>query len=106
MQAHEVETTVITADPTETAPVLETTVGNEQPVVTVPYSSLHPSPLNARTKPLTGIPALAVSIRAKGLMQNNRNLSGCYITIAASTRSADSHIWGLGSNGTVMGFFR
>ncbi|WP_213762432.1 ParB/RepB/Spo0J family partition protein [Caballeronia sp. dw_19] len=70
MQAHEVETTVITADPTETAPVLETTVGNEQPVVTVPYSSLHPSPLNARTKPLTGIPALAVSIRAKGLLQN------------------------------------
>jgi len=70
MQAHEVETTVITADPTETAPVLETTVGNEPPVVTVPYSSLHPSPLNARTKPLTGIPALAVSIRAKGLLQN------------------------------------
>jgi len=70
MQAHEVETTVITTDPTETAPVLETTVGNEQPVVTVPYSSLHPSPLNARTKPLTGIPALAVSIRAKGLLQN------------------------------------
>ncbi|WP_031358678.1 ParB/RepB/Spo0J family partition protein [Caballeronia sordidicola] len=70
MQAHEVETTVITTDPTETAPVLETTVGNEQPVMTVPYSSLHPSPLNARTKPLTGIPALAVSIRAKGLLQN------------------------------------
>lgn len=70
MQAHEVETTVITADPTETVPVLETTVGNEQPVVTVPYSSLHPSPLNARTKPLTGIPSLAVSIRAKGLLQN------------------------------------
>ncbi len=51
MQAHEVKTTaeiiVATADATETAPVLETTVGNEQPVVTVPYSSLHPSPLNA-----------------------------------------------------------
>jgi ParB family chromosome partitioning protein len=74
MRAHEVETTAelvaATANPTETAPVLETTVGNEQPVVTVPYSSLHPSPLNARTKPLTGIPALAVSIRAKGLLQN------------------------------------
>src|SRR5258708_17654869 len=70
MQALEVKTPVITADATETAPVLETTVGNEQPVVTVPYSSLHPSPLNARTKPLTGIPALAVSIRAKGLLQN------------------------------------
>ncbi|MFM0013336.1 ParB N-terminal domain-containing protein [Paraburkholderia sediminicola] len=70
MQALEVKTTVITADDTETAPVLETTVGNEQPVVTVPYSSLHPSPLNARTKPLTGIPSLAVSIRAKGLLQN------------------------------------
>ncbi|MFT4435039.1 ParB/RepB/Spo0J family partition protein [Caballeronia sp. 15715] len=70
MQALEVKPTVIAADATETAPVLETTVGNEQPVVSVPYSSLHPSPLNARTKPLTGIPALAVSIRAKGLLQN------------------------------------
>lgn len=74
MQAHELETATeivaTTADTTETAPVLETIVGNEQPVVTVPYSSLHPSPLNARTKPLTGIPALAVSIRAKGLLQN------------------------------------
>ncbi|WP_335671964.1 ParB/RepB/Spo0J family partition protein [Burkholderia sp. PAMC 26561] len=38
--------------------------------MSVPYSSLHPSPLNARTKPLTGIAALAVSIRAKGLLQN------------------------------------
>jgi len=70
MQAHEVETTVIAADATETPPVLESTVGDEQPVVTVPYSSLHPSPLNACTKPLTGIPALAVSIRAKGLLQH------------------------------------
>jgi len=74
MQAHELETAAeivaATADTTETAPILETTVGNEQPVVTVPYSSLHPSPLNARTKPLTGVPALAVSIRAKGLLQN------------------------------------
>jgi len=74
MQAHELETAAeivaATADTTDTAPVLETTVGNEQPVVTVPYSSLHPSPLNARTKPPTGIPALAVSIRAKGLLQN------------------------------------
>ena len=74
MQAHEVETTAetiaATANATEATPVLETTVGKEQPVVTVPYSSLHPSPLNARTKPLTGIPSLAVSIRAKGLLQN------------------------------------
>ena len=69
MQSHEVETTT-TANATETAPVLETSFGNEQPVVTVPYSSLHPSPLNARTAPLTGIPALAVNIRAKGLLQN------------------------------------
>ncbi len=74
MQAHEVETTAeivaATANATETAPVLETSVGNEQPIATVPYSSLRPSPLNARTKPLTGIPALAISIRAKGLLQN------------------------------------
>ena len=69
MQAHEVQTTS-TANATETVPVLETCFGNEQPVVTVPYSSLHPSPLNARTAPLTGIPALAVNIRAKGLLQN------------------------------------
>uniref|UniRef100_UPI0026203047 ParB/RepB/Spo0J family partition protein n=1 Tax=Paraburkholderia sp. TaxID=1926495 RepID=UPI0026203047 len=74
MQAHEVETTAeivaATADTTDATTLLETTVGNEQPVVTVPYSSVRPSPHNARTKPLTGIPALAVSIRAKGLLQN------------------------------------
>ena len=69
MQAHEVQTTS-TANATETVPVLETCFGNEQPVLTVPYSSLSPSPLNARTATLTGIPALAVSIRAKGLLQN------------------------------------
>ncbi|SOE98756.1 chromosome partitioning protein, ParB family [Burkholderia sp. OK233] len=68
MQAHDVETT--TTDAAEASPVLETTFGNEQPIVTVPYSSLRPSPLNARTAPVTGIPALAVNIRAKGLLQN------------------------------------
>jgi ParB family chromosome partitioning protein len=68
MQA-QVEIT-ITADTTEAVQVLETTFGNEQPVVTVPYSTLRRSPLNARTKPLSGIPALAANIRAKGLLQN------------------------------------
>ena len=68
MQAHEIEIT--TMDAAESAPVLETTFGDEQPVVTVPYSSLRRSPLNARTAPLTGIPALSVNIRAKGLLQN------------------------------------
>ena len=68
MQAHEVETA--TTDAAETAPALETTFGNEQPVVTVSYSTLRPSQLNARTAPVTGIPALAVNIRAKGLLQN------------------------------------
>ena len=67
MQA-QVETPVV--DTAETASPLETSFGNEQPVVTVPYSSLLPSPLNARTLPLPGIPALATSIRAKGLLQN------------------------------------
>lgn len=52
------------------APLLETNFGNEQPIVTVPYSSLRKSPLNARTKPLTGIPGLADNIAAKGLLQN------------------------------------
>ncbi|MFM0369070.1 ParB/RepB/Spo0J family partition protein [Paraburkholderia aspalathi] len=69
MQAHEIETTA-TVSAAEVAPVLETTFGNEQPVVTVPYSSLSRSPLNARTKPLSGIPGLAANIRAKGLLQN------------------------------------
>ena len=64
----QVETTVV--ETTETASPLETSFGNEQPVITVPYSSLRPSPLNARTLPLSGIPALATSIRAKGLLQN------------------------------------
>ncbi|MGF6368997.1 ParB family chromosome partitioning protein [Paraburkholderia sp. RAU6.4a] len=52
------------------APLLETSFGNEQPVVTVPYSALRRTPLNARTKPLSGIDALATNIRAKGLLQN------------------------------------
>jgi ParB family transcriptional regulator, chromosome partitioning protein len=64
----QVETTKV--DTAETAAPLETSFGNEQPIVTVPYSSLRPSPLNARTKPLSGIPALATNIRAKGLLQN------------------------------------
>ncbi len=48
MQA-QVETTVVNTP--ETASPLETSFGDEQPVVTVPYSSLRPSPLNVRTKP-------------------------------------------------------
>ncbi|WP_454825241.1 ParB/RepB/Spo0J family partition protein [Paraburkholderia xenovorans] len=64
------QTETTTADTGETIPTLETNFGNEQPVVTVPYSSLRPSPLNARTKPLSNIPALAANIRAKGLLQN------------------------------------
>ncbi|MDN7444359.1 ParB/Srx family N-terminal domain-containing protein [Burkholderia cepacia] len=60
----------VTADTAETTAMLETNFGNEQPVVTVPYSSLRRSPLNARTKPLSGIPGLAANIRAKGLLQN------------------------------------
>ncbi|CAB3739816.1 hypothetical protein R8871_06537 [Paraburkholderia graminis C4D1M] len=63
-----VETAV--AETTESASPLETSFGNEQPVITVPYSSLRPSPLNARTQPLSGIPGLAANIRAKGLLQN------------------------------------
>lgn len=60
----------MTADTAAPATFLETHFGNEQPVVTVPYSNLRPSPLNARTKPLSGIPGLAANIRAKGLLQN------------------------------------
>ena len=67
MQA-QVETT--TKDNVETTSSLETNFGNEQPIVTVPYSSLRPSPLNARTKSLSGIPSLAANIHAKGLLQN------------------------------------
>jgi ParB family chromosome partitioning protein len=74
MQAHEVETAVetvaATANATEATPVLETSFGNEQPVVAVPYSSLRRSPLNARTNPLSRIDSLAANIRAKGLLQN------------------------------------
>ncbi|MBY4865136.1 ParB/Srx family N-terminal domain-containing protein [Burkholderia anthina] len=68
MQAQSETTTAVnTAEP---ATVLESHFGNEQPIVTVPYSTLRPSPLNARTKPLSGIPGLAANIRAKGLLQN------------------------------------
>jgi len=64
------QTETTTADTDETVSPLETNFGNEKPVVTVPYSSLRPPPLNARTKPLSNVPALAASIRAKGLLQN------------------------------------
>lgn len=67
MQAQSETMTVDTAEPVA---VLESHFGNEQPIVTVPYSTLWPSPLNARTKPLSGIPGLAANIRAKGLLQN------------------------------------
>ncbi|KWN76937.1 ParB/RepB/Spo0J family partition protein [Burkholderia ubonensis] len=70
MQAQNVEILSTTADATESAAILETNFGDEQPVVTVPYSSLQRSPLNVRTKPLAGIPGLAANIRAKGLLQN------------------------------------
>lgn len=60
----------VTDATTGAEPLLETSFGNEQPVVTVPYSALRRSPLNARTKPLSGIDSLAANIRAKGLLQN------------------------------------
>lgn len=40
------------------------------PVVMVPYSRLCKSPLNVRRRPPTGIPAMAESIAAKGILQN------------------------------------
>ncbi|PTB19106.1 chromosome partitioning protein ParB [Trinickia symbiotica] len=70
MQTQSVETVSAAADAIQSATVLETNFGDEQPVVTVPYSSLRRSPLNVRTKPLAGIPGLAANIRAKGLLQN------------------------------------
>lgn len=68
MQAQSVET--VTSAAAESATALETNFGNEQPVVTVPYSSLQRSPLNVRTKPPSGIAELAANVRAKGLLQN------------------------------------
>lgn len=67
MQAKNVETVSTAA---ESATVLETNFGDEQPVVTVPYSSLRRSPLNVRPRHLSGIAGLAANIRAKGLLQN------------------------------------
>jgi ParB family transcriptional regulator, chromosome partitioning protein len=70
MQAQTVESVTASVDAVESSATLETDFGNEQPVVTVPYSSLRRSPLNARTNPMSGIPGLAANIRAKGLLQN------------------------------------
>jgi ParB family chromosome partitioning protein len=72
-QANEVsaDTTVISTDTANVATsVLETDFGKEQPIEHVPYSRLRISPMNARTKPLTGIAGLAANISAKGLLQN------------------------------------
>lgn len=68
--ANAAEADTVTDATANAAPLLETSFGNEQPVVTVPYSALRRSPLNARTKPLSGIDSLATNIRAKGLLQN------------------------------------
>ncbi|SHJ40135.1 ParB/RepB/Spo0J family partition protein [Paraburkholderia terricola] len=70
MQAQNMETVSAAVDATESPAILETDFGDEQPVVTLPYSSLRRSPLNVRTKPLAGIAGLAANIRAKGLLQN------------------------------------
>ncbi|WP_438392085.1 ParB/RepB/Spo0J family partition protein [Caballeronia sp. DA-9] len=58
------------ASASEATAVLETDFGKEQPVEHVPYSRLRLSPLNVRTKPLSGISGLADNIAAKGLLQN------------------------------------
>ncbi|MFM0433713.1 ParB N-terminal domain-containing protein [Paraburkholderia aspalathi] len=68
--ANAAEADTVTNATANATPLLETSFGNEQPVVTVPYSALRRSPLNARTKPLSGIDSLATNIRAKGLLQN------------------------------------
>ncbi|MFL9998898.1 ParB/RepB/Spo0J family partition protein [Paraburkholderia sediminicola] len=68
--ANAAEADIATNAAANAAPLLETSFGNEQPVVTVPYSALRRSPLNARTTPLSGIDSLATNIRAKGLLQN------------------------------------
>ncbi|CAG4896052.1 ParB/RepB/Spo0J family partition protein [Paraburkholderia saeva] len=68
--ANAAEADTVTTSTANATPLLETSFGNEQPVVTVPYSALRRSPLNARTKPLSGIDSLATNIRAKGLLQN------------------------------------
>jgi ParB family chromosome partitioning protein len=59
-----------TAEDGTAASMLETNFGNETLIEYVPYSRLRASPLNVRTKPLTGIPEMADNIAAKGLMQN------------------------------------
>ncbi|CAE6850600.1 hypothetical protein R69746_07334 [Paraburkholderia aspalathi] len=58
----------------------------------VAYARLQRSDLNVRRKAPTGLEAVAETILQKGILQNNRNLSSCYTTITASTRSAGSHI--------------
>ncbi|SAL68988.1 nuclease [Caballeronia udeis] len=59
-----------TVDDGPATSVLETNFGNETLIEYVPHSRLRTSPLNVRTKPLTGIPEMADNIAAKGLMQN------------------------------------
>jgi ParB family chromosome partitioning protein len=54
--------------PAET--VLETNFGNETKIEYVPYWLLCRSPSNVRKKAPTGIEELAITIEAKGLMQN------------------------------------
>lgn len=66
MQAQSVETSTTVVDATEPVALLETNFGNEQPIVTVPYSCLQRSPLNVRTKPPSGIAGLAANVRPKG----------------------------------------
>ncbi|WP_321800146.1 hypothetical protein [Burkholderia sp. BCC1988] len=69
MQTQSVETVTPTVAAAESAAVLETNFGNEQPVVTVPYSSLQRSPLNVRTKPPSGIAGLAANYEKEAVMR-------------------------------------
>ncbi len=66
---------IVENHPTET--VLEIDFGNQAQIEYVPYGLHCRSPSNVRKKAPTGIEELAITIEAKGLMQNNRNFSNC-----------------------------
>lgn len=83
MQAH-VKTPVV--DAVESASPIETSFGHEHPVVTVPDSSLRPSPLNARTR----LAALLHYLVPKALLEHFGRMSAPDFLALTGTNNQDS----------------
>ncbi|WP_330995925.1 hypothetical protein [Burkholderia cepacia] len=107
MQAQSVETVTPALDTAdlaaEPAAALETNFGNEQPVVTVPYSTLQRSPLNVRTKPPSAIAGLAANYEKHAVMRT-WSQEECLVGIKGHIASHYGKITGRRARQASLGF--